>query len=254
MKTTALVSIHDVEPRRLPRVMEIVALLEREGVPPVTLLVVPGLDWRRSDVDVLRALVSSGHELAGHGWVHRAPGARSRYHRLHAAVLSRDEAEHLSRTPEDLVERISRCRAWFERVGLPSPDLYVPPAWAMGALDSEALIALGFRWYETLTGFMSPPSGLGVKLPLVGFEADTLARQVGLELWNAANLTAATWSRRPVRVAIHPDDLRLRLGRSLRALLRRDIDFVRTVAWLEELAEVTDPSAIGAGEGGGPPG
>ncbi len=65
---------------------------------------------------------------------------RSAYHRLHAALISRDVAEHLSRPAHELVALVHRCHGWFAAHGLPAPTLYVPPAWALG----------GTRWLDAL--------------------------------------------------------------------------------------------------------
>ena len=221
MRRRALTSIHDVTPRTLYRVAELLELLRAAGVGSVTLLVVPGLDWSPDHLDRLREWSADGHRLAGHGWSHRAPPPRSLRHRLHAAVLSRDRAEHLSRSPDDVRERVRRCHRWFLRRELPPPDLYVPPAWALGPLTRADLTSLPIRWYETLGGFIHGRSGNRHLLPLVGFEADTRLRAAALAASNAANLLVAGVTGRPVRLALHPRDLELELGDRLRRLLGR---------------------------------
>ena len=77
MALSGLISIHDVMPETRERVTDI---LERIAwLPPaaVTLLVVPGKDWRAADLDWLRDLSERGYPLAGHGWRHgsSAPAA-----------------------------------------------------------------------------------------------------------------------------------------------------------------------------------
>jgi len=221
MSSSALVSIHDVTPETLPRVLELARLLEKEGHRPFTLLVVAGAGWTAGSLGSLRALARSGHALAGHGWTHRAPPPRSVGHWIHAVVLSRDRAEHLSRSRRELRGLVRRCRAWFDDAGLPAPNLYVPPAWALGALTPGDLRELPFRWYETLTGITDSVSGTHRWLPLVGFEADTGVRRWALRASNGINRVVAGASGRPLRIALHPGDLGLSLARDLRTLLVR---------------------------------
>lgn len=217
----ALFSVHDVTPGALPRVRRLVALVEESGHPPPLLLVVPGGNWTPASLDGLRELVDRGCRLAGHGWSHRAPPPASLAHRIHALVISRDQAEHLSRAREDLRDRVSRCHAWFGERKLPVSPVYVPPAWALGALTGPDLRALPFRYYSTLTGFVDAASGRKVRLPLVGFEADTPARRRALRVSNALNLTLGRWLGRPVRIGYHPTDLELLLEEDARRIARR---------------------------------
>lgn len=216
---TAVVSVHDVTPAKLGDVGRILELLESGNVAPVTLLVVPGLRWDPPGIGRLRELVRRGYLLAGHGWEHRAPPPASLRHRLHAGLISRDQAEHLSRTRADVRDRVRRCHDWFGRAGLPPPQLYVPPAWALGALTRSDLARLPFRWYEVLAGFVDARSSRLTAAPVVGFEADTAGRQVALGAANRVNLCIGRCSGRPVRIAIHPGDLGLRLAPALRSVL-----------------------------------
>jgi len=223
----ALISIHDVEPRRFDRTLDVVNLIESMGLPPTTLLVVPGAEWTPSELGALRTLSSRGWELAGHGWSHRAPEARTLRHRLHSTVLSRDQGEHLGRPREELRRLVVRCFRWFETVDLPRPELYVPPAWALGRLRPKDLRALPFSCYETLGGYLDRTGRYRAPVPLVGFEADTTGREIGLKVWNRANLGLAAITGLPVRIAIHPDDLHLRLRHDLRAIIGDNLRVVK---------------------------
>ena len=228
MTGRALVSVHDVMPVNLERVQRVLAVVEEAGVPPPTLLVVPGMGWASDELEVLRNLSQKGHPLAGHGWTHKSvSGPRSRYHRLHSLLISRNAGEHLSRSPEELSELVRRCHDWFPSVDLPAPELYVPPTWALGALTGADLRDLPFRWYEVLRGFIEGKTGRVRWLPLVGFETDTTFRRVSVRLWNSLNVT---WARRlggPLRISIHPGDLDLSLGEDLKRLVRSPWNFIR---------------------------
>jgi predicted deacetylase len=228
MRGQAILSIHDVFPATFSRVEKIISLLEECGVPPATLLVVPGREWSEERLADLRRMAEKGHPLAGHGWVHKAvPTSRTLFHKFHAALISRNEAEHLSRPPDELREMIERCYEWFPSVGLPAPELYVPPAWALGSLDLGKLKDLPFRWYEILRGFVEGETGQTRWLPLAGFEADTTFRQVSLRLWNGLN---GLWGKRltgPLRISIHPGDLDLLLEKDLKRMVGGPWEFIR---------------------------
>jgi len=242
MKGRAVVSVHDLMPSTLDRVLSILDHLAEARVPPATLLVVPGLDWSPREIGTLQALAEKGHSLAGHGWVHKAtPGPRSLYHRGHGLLISRDEAEHLSRSPQDLSALVLRCFQWFGRAHLPEPSLYVPPAWAMGRLGNEELRRLPFRMYEVLRGLVEGSTGRIRALPLAGFEADTTFRKVGLRIWNRCNAALAKRSGLPLRISIHPGDLDLLLREDVMRMVGSGWEFVNEEAAMGSVP-TRDPS------------
>ena len=226
----AIVSIHDVAPKTLPQTLDLVELLENRGVPAATLLVVPGADWSAKDLDVLRQLQASGHELAGHGWTHRCTGINSWSHRIHSLVISRDLGEHLSLDRDQIAALVARNHQWFADAGLEPPRLYVPPAWAMGPMPRRALAALPFAMYEYLTGVYHVASDTLTRLPLLGFEADTRWRRQTLRALNAFNAAAGRLLDKPLRIAIHPFDLTYYLAEDLKTLLGRPLQFISYAA------------------------
>lgn len=213
-------SIHDVMPQTLPQCRQILELLFASRIKRVTLLVVPGCDWSPEDIDELRDFTRQGATLAGHGWNHRARHILGVTHRLHSALISRDVAEHLALDSEEIVELVNRSHDWFTRHDLPVSDLYVPPAWALGRVSRQALAETPYRLFETLGGVVDVGAERFRPSPMVGFEADTGFRALGCRIWNWANLLYAG-NTRPIRVAIHPNDLSLRLADDLRALIER---------------------------------
>lgn len=215
-----LVSIHDVMPDTLGQVTRILDVLDGKGVRDVTLLVVPGLDWRAADIERLRAFEAVGHVLAGHGWLHRVERIRGIVHRLHSLTISRNVAEHLALREDGIAALIERCHGWFAEHALATPTIYVPPAWAMGAISRERLAGLPFRYYEVLGGIFDGTRRRYHRVPVLGFEADAWERVPALRFWNVLNRLQ---SRRGglLRVAIHPHDLDLRMSADLdRALAR----------------------------------
>ena len=215
----ALVSVHDVMPETLERVQFILDLCAVINPTPLTLLVVPGLGWDQAGIERLRAWQGQGHRLAGHGWVHRVERFGGLGHRLHGLLISRRVAEHLALDGPAVAALIGRCHAWFVRQGLEPPDLYVPPAWAMGRLPRGDLAALPFARYEVLNGVLERASGRLRPIPLLGYEADTRVRIPLIRLWNRLNRRIAR-TRGSLRIGIHPRDPHLALGADLRRDLR----------------------------------
>jgi predicted deacetylase len=205
-------------PETLALTGEILERLRAAGLDLATLLVVPGRNWRAEDLDELRRHCEAGAELAGHGWTHRAGPPQDMKHRLHSLLISRNAAEHLSLTADDITTLVQRCHAWFVEQDLPRPELYVPPAWAMGALSRPALDRLPFSYYETLAGIYDSKTRRFSLSPMVGFETDTWLRALPVRAWNALNRLWAG-SRRPLRVAIHPQDFSLKLADDLERLI-----------------------------------
>jgi len=211
----ALVSIHDVMPGTLGHVEQLLGVANQRGIATLTLLVVPGAPWSPAEIDRVRRWQDEGYRLAGHGWLHHCKQIRGWRHRLHSWLISRDVAEHLATDRYGCLEIINRCAQWFADHRLKPPVLYVPPAWALGPVSRSAYRDVRFRLLETQTGVIDTRSGSHHWLPLLGFEADTLARCCALRASNGLNQTIARFSRRPLRISLHPNDLGLRLGRDV---------------------------------------
>ena len=218
---SALISVHDLMPATMPAVRRILTLLEQAGRAPVTLLVVPGSGWARHGIRELKALQRSGYRLAGHGWLHRVPRFGGLYHRLHGLLLSRGVAEHLALDADGIFALIDRCYAWFGDQGLDRPDLYVPPAWAMGSISSERLAsACPFALYETFNGVLDVRNRRRHRIPMLGYEADQSLRVPVLRAWNALNRRLGRRARL-LRIGIHPWDGDLGLRKDLIADIER---------------------------------
>jgi hypothetical protein len=213
-------------PDRWDDIRRIIDFLGRLGVTRITLLVVPGQPWRTEQLDGLRQYAREGLLLAGHGWSHEIGRWGGLYHRLHGAFLSRRVAEHLALSADEITDLVSRCHAWFAQRELPVPDLYVPPAWAIGRVTRDTLAGLPFRYYEQLNGILDKVSGRFFLLPLLGYQADRRWRVAALSISNALNSLYAAARTRPIRIAIHPGDLELPLRRHLEHTLRGSRKFI----------------------------
>lgn len=215
-----LVSVHDLIPAKMDAVREVTALLDGHGVKPITFLVCPGFDWSDAELNWLRERQRRGDRLAGHGWRHEAGPPRGLYDRLHRKVFSRGVAEHLALDADGIAALIMRNYEWFGAHELASPELYVPPAWAMGSIARKRLRALPFRLYETLSGIYDAREDSFHRIPLLGFEADTVFRAVAVRASNRLNRLLARGTQR-LRVSIHPTDLQLKLARDLERTIAR---------------------------------
>ncbi|NBD95939.1 MAG: DUF2334 domain-containing protein [Gammaproteobacteria bacterium] len=214
-------SIHDLMPETLDRVAEQLELIERHCPGPVLLLVVPGKDWTSGDLDRLRTWVDAGHRLAGHGWSHRVRQIRGLKHRLHSLFVSRDCAEHMALDPAEIIDLMKRCRQWFSDHDLPTPDDYVPPAWALGPVSADALRETGFKRVETMAGWLDLATGRFQRSALIGFEAASVWQVPILKLSNVTNRILAR--ALPLRIALHPNDHRLPLAKDLKHILSSPI-------------------------------
>ena len=215
------VSVHDVMPETIAPIIGIMTLLKEKHAAPVQLLVVPGLAWTDEGLSQLRQWQEEGHELVGHGWTHQTSHIRGLKHRLHALFISRNVAEHLSLDEAGLVSLLAKCHGWFAAHGLSAPTFYVPPAWALGGIGRSALSKQAFAYVETLSGVLNCRTGQRERQYLVGFEADTQVRKYILKSFNALNIAMARWRNRPLRIAIHPHDLSLHLGKDVARLVSK---------------------------------
>jgi predicted deacetylase len=200
----------------MDRVARILDWLRARTVPPVTLLVVPGRSWSEKDLQRLRELAEQGYEFAAHGWHHETT-PRKLYHRIHAAMISKNVAEHLDLDSAGVLQLMIRSREWFRTNQLPVPHFYVPPAWALGPIAKADLLKAPFERIETTRGIihLSRGSHRFEKLPLTGYEADTPFREFFLRQWNAAQFRRAQAKGQQLRISIHPNDLELSLADQL---------------------------------------
>jgi len=213
-----LISIHDVMPDNLARVHSFLQQLSRFPSRDICLLVVPGCRWQSGQIDQLRTWQEQGYELAGHGWRHQAGHISGVYHRLHSQLLSRDVAEHLCLSTQQIALLIQRSYDWFIANDLKPPVLYVPPAWALGNIGHEDLEALPYQYYETLSGFLDVSNHQHCRCPLIGFEARSRWQGVLLSLFNQINIVSAR-AYRPTRISLHPHDREYYLGHMIDSVL-----------------------------------
>lgn len=225
-KPPCLASLHDVMPETWSEIIEVLAWLKAHGVPPVSLLIVPGRQWEPFHIEQINHWSAEGHPLIAHGWFHHVENIRGLRHRLHSAFISRNVAEHLALTSDEIKDLLLRAHDWFDQNGLPTPTIYIPPAWALGPITQQHLTEVPYRLIETTRGLLDPSSGVRTNLPLTGFEADTPFREITVKAWNNRAVRKARQRGIPLRLSLHPFDLKLRLKDQLEAIVAMDWDYI----------------------------
>jgi len=199
-------------------VAELLQICRDAGIRAVTLLVVPGLDWSAAQLRQIKQWQDDGYVLAAHGWHHKCDSISSMRHRIHSKILSRDVAEHLSKDSDQIAELMKTSGGWFDENGFDFPQLYVPPAWALGGITDQALTETGFVMVETLLGVKLLQKSSFLNIPLVGFEADTALRTLALTCLNG--IATKILVNRLLRVSLHPHDHKLWLRHGMELVLR----------------------------------
>lgn len=210
-----LVSLHDVSPRHAQACREILSFLKERGIPPVALLVVPDFhgSWPlESHPDFVRELLGwheAGHELVLHGYWHReletsAPqgnGLRTWFARR---FMTGGEGEFLALGPADVRERLAMGLGLWNRLDLPRPRGFVPPAWLHNGHLDPALAERGFGWTENHSG-IRVPAGAFLESPVISWASRDVVRRQGSRV--VCPWLARKWKDRElVRIAIHPHD------------------------------------------------
>lgn len=220
-------SLHDVMPETMNKVEKILDYTDDLSIGPMALLVVPGKDWQRDQIDRLRQLSASGYELAAHGWNHKAREKKSCYHQLHGAIISKDTAEHLCLREDEIVHLMENAYNWFTDNQLPPPNLYVPPAWALGPVKAARLRQLPYTHIETLSGYYDVRRHRRLRLPIIGFEADFPLRAKLLGGFNSLQLAQCKITGKALRFSLHPYDFDLLLAPQLQQFLNSPLQSLR---------------------------
>ena len=212
------VSIHDVKPNNLKKIEVIISLLHKHNIHKITILVVPGLNWKKKHIEQLYNWQNYGIKLAAHGWQHKASLKKTFYHKIHSVIMSGECAEHLSKNEDEIINIVKNSYNWFNKNNLNIPKLYVPPAWAIGNIRKQSIANLPFKTIECTTGVIKNKKYYFV--PLIGFEARNLYKAFFLKIFNKFNyILALFWGK--VRLGIHPDDFELYLNKDINIYLKK---------------------------------
>ena len=218
------ISIHDVSPHNLDDISNIIQILKNKyRINKICLLVIPGLNWNKQQVQKLKNWQNDGIEIAAHGWNHRAETNKTFFHKIHSLLMSADCAEHLSKNRKDIYEMMKKSYNWFIRNGFKKPSLYVPPAWAFGKITKQELNQFKFTHFECTTGMVHNQKYFF--LPLLGFKEKTYLRAKIRQFFNSLNYFIAHFTGL-IRIAIHPDDFKLYLKRDAVKYLSKSVDTI----------------------------
>jgi len=245
------VAIHDVSPRFASEMEYALALCRARDVRP-SLLVVPNhhgrapLDAAPSFVTRLHQLVEAGCEILLHGHYHQAHAAtaasnpvpepeQSKHGSLSSWFLQRvasdAEAEFGELAAEEAEARLAAGWSLLQRLGF-EPRGFVPPAWILPQRLLPVLARQGVRYTEDHFGLYDPVTGRRRRSAVLNF-----ATRSSLRLWSSVAYVRATKRLRsalPLRIAIHPGDIRspLALGELVRLLDWARGHYVQSVAEL----------------------
>lgn len=206
------VAIHDVAPATWPQCLTLLAMLERIGAPPLTLLTVPDyhhrglLDGDRRFVRAIDARVARGDEVALHGYFHLddalAPRTLSGWFRRR--VLTASEGEFQALAEDIAARRICDGLALCARLGW-NVRGFVAPAWLLGDGARRALARSRLQ-YTCTHGHIEPlRGGAAIPAPAISVSARSPWRRAASRAW--LNLAAPMLRTRPLlRIALHPAD------------------------------------------------
>ena len=221
------VSLHDVAPATLPACREVLALLDRLRIGPISLLVVPdyhGLGRADRDerfCDFLRARARRGDEIVLHGYFHRDPDAETHSLRdwLERRVYTDREGEFARLDRNVARARLLRGLAVLRSAGW-QPSGFVAPAWLMSPGTCDALQGMPLRYYATRDSLWLLAGERRIHAPSLVVSTRSAWRRALSVPWNLGAL--ARHVDAPVlRAAMHPTDLR---HRSTEELWRRLLD------------------------------
>jgi len=215
------VSIHDVSPAWSPEVAAALELCAEAGARPA-LLVVPcfhhswPLEQAPDFVARLVELQRAGHEVYLHGLWHEAdahpPGGvgRARWY-LAQRVVSGGEAEFAHLPLDEVARRLDEGARVLRGLGL-QPTGFVAPAWSMPPGSLSLLAERGYRYTEDHFRIYDPMGGSVRPSLVLNFASRSPVRLLSTVAYCRVMRPAGRLF--PVRIAIHPGDLRSRLLRS----------------------------------------
>lgn len=208
------VTIHDVAPATQARCEQLIALVERTGAAPITLLIVPRYHHQSSTPAFERWIDSRlerGDELALHGLTHLDPKTASSNWLDHARRrwYTAGEGEFSALERSEAAARLDAGRRWFERRGWPLRG-FVAPAWLMAAGAWAAVFAQPLDYTCTLTRLIALPAAGAMPRTLHGwsivFSTRAIWRRHLSLAWNNA-LVRRQQPEQWMRFELHPFDV-----------------------------------------------
>ena len=210
----AAIVVHDVAPATWPACRALLAMVDAQGGPPVTLLVVPhfhrGIRARdsREFVDAIDTRIARGDEVALHGLFHAddAPPPRGATAFVRRRVMTRGEAEFAAITGAEARARLAAGIDLFAQMRWPLHG-FVPPAWQLNAATRAAIDACGhaFSYVPVRSGMFRLPQWDFEPTANLCYSPDRAWRRAmsrGLIAWQSRRARG----RRVLRLSLHPLD------------------------------------------------
>ncbi len=224
MSAPVIVSVHDVAPGTFDAAARLVEMAHERGI-RTTMLVVPGpyrggrLDDCPAFVDWLRRVHREGHEVALHGWEHRAVhdpyGSRGLARSAAGHLLARGCAEFLELGVAEALRRLRLGREALDKVGF-DPVGFVPPGWLASPHVRFALRRLEFSYTTSQWAISDLRTDRTHRIGAISQRPGS-SWSAAAGLLSRSVTGAALRSQRSLRVALHPDDLADRHSRSATA-------------------------------------
>jgi predicted deacetylase len=218
---TVHVSIHDVSPAWSVEIAAALDMCRVAGARPA-LLVVPDFHGRaplladEAFCAKLRSLQGAGHEVYLHGWRHESSSRWTRRRSgwrggriawlLSQRVVSAGEAELSDVTAAEGSSRVEQGERVLCEAGL-RVDGFVAPAWSMPPWLLPLLAARGYRFTEDHVRIYDPAGDRRRVSVVLNWATRSGLRQLSTVAWCRAAKHARAWV--PVRIAIHPGDMRV---------------------------------------------
>ncbi|MBS2551037.1 polysaccharide deacetylase family protein [Catenulispora sp. NL8] len=206
-----LVSIHDIAPASAAATERWLADLDARDI-PATLLVIPG-PWRGSRlsqspdlVATLHAAAARGHELALHGWAHRAGPDGAPWRRAAAQLLARGAAEFAALDVAEATARLSAGLAELAALDI-EPVGFHPPGWLASPGAFTALRRVGLRYTSSHLFVHDLITERRHTLPALSHRPGGAGELFAARLMRKS-ASAMARNGHSFRVALHPDDLR----------------------------------------------
>ncbi|GBD30121.1 hypothetical protein HRbin32_01221 [bacterium HR32] len=234
-----VVSVHDVAPPNLAAVRTLLSLLDRLGVRPRVLKVVPNFAgrWPLAEspelVRLLQAEVRSGSEVVLHGYTHRTAGSlQARWPtRLRARWFAAQDAEFLSLSPDEAERRLRAGLEQLRTVGLQAEG-FCAPGWLAPAWLGPLLRALGFGYHVTMGSVHDLATGRRLLAPWFGSVGTGGLHEFLVHVGGTLGAGAARTPYPLVKVFFHPQSPRTwgpQLARLRRALRTRQVTTYRAL-------------------------
>jgi hypothetical protein len=213
-----LLSLHDVTPHHMARLIRAERLLTSVGVERVTYLYVPNYHGA-CPAEASPEFVAWSHAARPfdvqwflHGYYHAEGIDRSETSavgwrgRLARAWMTAGEGEFLGLSGVALRSRLERgVESFLACLGV-SPSGFVAPAWLHNDDLMPALRGMGFKYSETHARIFQLQTGRARWSPVVTWATRTVARKYGSLV--VAPALARHAGRQPImRVALHPTDM-----------------------------------------------